>query len=126
MQFKARPATVLQKEPFVPKKSARPLVEMTDILLNTERRAEDREGFHRLLREKEEHIESIRRQREQMRQIEEMKEIQRLRKGAEHVAQPIRKYKEVKKMPPIPVTAPISPKFLSGSRRNKENLGDVN
>lgn len=111
---------VLKKEPFIPKKSERPLVEATDFHLNTDKRAFEREQFEKHLREKEEQLEQFKKEQEIKRQLEEMLERQRLRKEAEHVAQPIRKYKEVEIKPSNKVTKPISPKFLSG-RRNKEN-----
>lgn len=54
--FKARPAKVLHMKPFEPKKEERPLVEITQFELNTERRAKEREMFELKLKKEEEEV----------------------------------------------------------------------
>lgn len=52
--FKAKPPTVLYKKPFEPKKPERPLVEITDFQLYTDRRAKERDEFEQKKKEREE------------------------------------------------------------------------
>jgi hypothetical protein len=60
--FKARPAAVLEQEPFVPKKSDKPLCEIDNVELHSDRRAMDREQYdmHRMKREAD--LEAMKRQ----------------------------------------------------------------
>lgn len=60
MTFRARPPTVLYKEPFVPKKVEQPLTEITAFELNTDRRAREREAFEQHMKQKEEQIAEFR------------------------------------------------------------------
>lgn len=60
-QFKARPADVIHKKPFEPKKSERPLTDITIVELNTERRAKEREEFDSLLKSEHAKLEKLRR-----------------------------------------------------------------
>ena len=60
-QFKARPADVIHKKPFEPKKSERPLTDITTVELNTERRAKEREEFDTLLKAEHAKLEELRR-----------------------------------------------------------------
>lgn len=55
-QFKARPATVLNKKPFIPVLGARPVVREYKIELNTQKRAKDRAEFDRQLKQREEYL----------------------------------------------------------------------
>jgi len=56
--FKARPATVLKKKPFVPKHEKR-YTEPKNIRLNTERRAKEWMVFEQEMKEKFSHYEQL-------------------------------------------------------------------
>lgn len=124
-QFKARPPTVLHKEPFIPAKSAKPLTEIKPFDLNTELRSSDREEFARAKKEREERLEYLRKLDEEEMKRREQEEITNLRKQAEYKANPVRKYKEVKVQPSNKITVPISPNFHSRivhKNQDKENI----
>jgi hypothetical protein len=59
-QFKARPAVVLHKKPFEPKKSSYPLIDITAVELNTERRAKEREEFDTRIKLEQAKLEELR------------------------------------------------------------------
>uniref|UniRef100_A0A3Q4GS98 TPX2 microtubule nucleation factor n=1 Tax=Neolamprologus brichardi TaxID=32507 RepID=A0A3Q4GS98_NEOBR len=110
--FKARPNTVIHKEPFRPKKEARPAVVVEAFELATERRAREWQEYERVTSEKEvlrAHMEAEQRREEEQRQKEE---VARLRQEQVHKAQPIRHYKPVAvKKSEVPLTVPESPNF---------------
>lgn len=60
--FKARPATVLYTKPFEPKLETKPLTEITEFHLNTDRRAKEREAFDEDLKKREERIEQLKKE----------------------------------------------------------------
>ena len=62
VQFRARPADVIHKKPFEPKKSERPLTDITTVKLNTERRAKEREEFDTMLKAEHAKLEELIRQ----------------------------------------------------------------
>lgn len=55
--FKARPPTVLYVKPFEPKLHDRPLIEITEFHLNTDKRAQERKAFEEDLKKKQERVE---------------------------------------------------------------------
>jgi 3-deoxy-D-arabino-heptulosonate 7-phosphate (DAHP) synthase len=59
-QFKARPADVIHKKPFKPKKSQRPLTDITTEDLNTERRAKERKEFNTMIKAENAKLEELR------------------------------------------------------------------
>jgi hypothetical protein len=62
-QFHARPASVLERPPFVPQPSAHThLIEVTNVELHSERRAREREAFERKKKEIEAMQEARKRQ----------------------------------------------------------------
>ncbi len=61
-EFHARPAEVLEKAPFVPKQSEKPLSEMTNVELHSDRRAADREAYERHKKLREADMEAMKRQ----------------------------------------------------------------
>lgn len=61
-QFKARPAKVLEKKPFIPTKAERPVVEVKNFMLNTNKRAKEREEFEQKLKERELIVEETKKQ----------------------------------------------------------------
>merc|ERR1711936_701477 len=117
-EFKATEPKVLDKAPFVPKPSDKPLSEISNIVLHSDRRAEEREAFDLKVKQKEVDMEGAKREQEERRKREEQEEVARLRKAAVHRAQPIRNYKPVEVKPSEkPLTNPSSPKFLSGTSK---------
>ncbi|XP_062247865.1 targeting protein for Xklp2-B-like isoform X2 [Platichthys flesus] len=110
--FKARPNTVIHKEPFQPKKPERAAAAVGNFELSTERRARERQEYERLVSEKEalrELMEEEQRREQEQRQKEE---ITRLRQEQVCKAQPIRHYKPVEvKKSDVPLTVPHTPKF---------------
>jgi len=117
-EFKASEPKVLDKAPFVPKPSDKPLSEISNFVLHSDRRAEEREAFDLKVKQKEVDMEGAKREQEERRKREEQEEVVRLRKAAVHKAQPIRNYKPVEVKPSEkPLTHPSSPKFLSGTSK---------
>uniref|UniRef100_A0A4W5NIJ8 TPX2 microtubule nucleation factor n=1 Tax=Hucho hucho TaxID=62062 RepID=A0A4W5NIJ8_9TELE len=117
--FKARPNTAIHKEPFVPKKENRSVLEDINnsvvpevFQLSTERRAKERLEFERAVSEKE----ALRARVEEAQRMEleecEKEKMARLRQEQVHKAQPIRRYKllELKKSD-VTLTVPQSPNF---------------
>jgi len=119
--FKARPPTVLSKEPYVPQKSNKPLTEILDLQLNTERRAESRLEFEKWRHEKEMEAVEERVARERQREIDEMNEIKRQRAENVHRANPVRHYRPVEVVPSSqPLTLPQSPRFSERLRTRSD------
>ena len=81
---------VLGKAPFEPKPSGKPLSEVVNFSLHSDRRAEERTKFEIKLKQKEAEIEGAKRELEMRKKREEEEEIQRLRKEAVPRANPIR------------------------------------
>ncbi len=116
-KFKAKPCVVVHKEAFVPKPSAKPLVEISQFKLNTEERSKKRDDFEMTKKEqqriKEDEMQHILRERQE----EEEREIMRLRKETVHHAQPVRNLGEVEIRPSEkPLTLPETPKFETNKR----------
>ncbi|KAL4630672.1 targeting protein for Xklp2 isoform X1 [Arapaima gigas] len=117
--FKARPNTVASKEPFVPKKENRSVLEAVShstvpegFQLSTERRAKERLEFERGLCEREAQRARMEEQEKREREEKEKAEIARLRQEQVHKAQPIRRYKQIEvKKSEISLTVPQSPNF---------------
>lgn len=119
--FRARPANVLYQEPFKPEKPTKPLTDISDFQLNTERRAECREEFEKRRHDMEmARLEEMERKR-RLEEEEENQEVARLRQQAVHKAQPIHRFKNVIVQPSDkPLTMAESPKF-SDRRRSQKN-----
>jgi hypothetical protein len=81
-QFKARPAIVLHKKPFEPKKSSHPFTDITTIELNTERRAKEREEFDAKIKQEQAELEELWRLRDESQKREEMEEISKTSEGS--------------------------------------------
>lgn len=60
--FKAKPPMVLEKQPFQPKPSDKPLSEVSNFELHSDRRAREREEFEQLRKQKEAELEANKRQ----------------------------------------------------------------
>merc|ERR1712098_980206 len=114
--FKASEPKVLKKAPFQPKPSEKPLSEVGNFMLNSERRALERGAFEVKLKQKEAEIEGAKRELEMRKKREEEEEVLRLRREAVPKAQPIRNYKHVEIRPSDkPLTMPASPNFTTKS-----------
>ena len=81
---------VLTKAPFEPRPSDKPLSEVGNFMLHSERRAMEREAFEIKQKQKEAEMEGAKRELEARRQREEEEEVVRRRREAVHKAQPIR------------------------------------
>ncbi|XP_071823436.1 targeting protein for Xklp2 homolog [Apostichopus japonicus] len=120
--FRARPANVLYQEPFKPDKTNKPLTDISDFQLNTERRAEEREDFDRKRYEMESQKMAVLEQQRQLEEEEEQKNIAKLRSELVHKAQPIHRFKGVCVQPSDkPLTMAESPRF-SDRRRSKMDM----
>jgi len=119
-QFKATEAKVLSQVPFVPKPSDKPLSEISNFTLHSDRRAEEREAFDMKVKQKEADMEGAKRELEERRKREDQEEVTKMRKAQIHKAQPIRNYKPIEVKPSEkPLTFPASPNFHAG--KNKAN-----
>ena len=81
---------VLSKAPFVPRQSEKPLREVGNFVLNSERRAMERQEFEMKQKQKEAELEGAKRELECRKKREEEEEVARRRREAVHKAQPIR------------------------------------
>ena len=121
-EFRANPATVLHKEPFVPHKVDRPLLMVDNIVLHSEVRSEQRAKYDakRMREEYQRMTENL--QRRALRAREESKELAEYRKQLVHKAQPIHQYAPIViKHCERPFTQPISPHFHTDDRlRSKQ------
>ena len=81
---------VLSTAPFQPRPSEKPLSEVGNFMLHSERRAQEREAFDIKLKQKEAEMEGAKRELESRRRREEEEEVNRMRKQAVPKAQPIR------------------------------------
>merc|ERR1719361_1463462 len=126
-KFKARPATVLEEAPFSTKPSEKPLSQIDpNFQLHSDIRAEKREEYDMLRRNKEAELDGVRREREERHKYEENLEIQKMRKEAVHKAQPVRHYKTVEiQRAEKPVTIPNSPKFAYEERKRRKIQEEV-
>lgn len=115
--FKAQPATVLEKAPFVPEKLNKPPVEVKEFHLYTDIRASERQKLKEINDFKEHEKELALQRLKEFQEEEERKEIQKLRREIVHKANPIRHYKPVEIKPSSkPPTEPMSPKFKTDER----------
>ncbi|XP_046897005.1 targeting protein for Xklp2 isoform X1 [Hypomesus transpacificus] len=117
--FKARPNTVTHKEPFLPKKENRTVLEDINrsvvpegVQLSTERRAKERQEFDRIICEKEALRARVEEQHRMEQEERQKAEIAAMRQDQVHKAQPIRHYKPVElKKSDVSLTVPQSPNF---------------
>ena len=111
-------------EPFIPKKSTKPLTQHHPIPLTADIRVEKRREFDRHIKERgeAEMLQCI--EQAELRSRSEKREIRALRKELVHKAQPIKRYAPLIIRPSErPLTTPISPPLLTlirtGKRINK-------
>jgi len=117
--FKANEAKVLHQAPFMPKPSDKPLSELSNFTLHSDRRAEEREKYEKERLKREVDLDQARREGELRRKQEEQEEVARLRRQAVHKAQPVKGYKPIQVKPSEkPLTHPVSPRLSQRSRAN--------
>ncbi|KAK9500417.1 hypothetical protein O3M35_001688 [Rhynocoris fuscipes] len=87
--FKAKFPSVLYKDPFIPQKPERPVLQPAKFELNTEKRARDRQEFEKELKLKEERWEEEKKQVMALLEQQEKEELAELRKKLVHKAQPV-------------------------------------
>ena len=117
-EFRATPASVLQKEPFIPQIPPRPLQAINNFILHSEIRSRQRRKYNeKCAAEKREKM-TKNLQRQALRAAEEKKELVKYRKKLVHKAQPISKlqYDPVIIKPERPITLPRSPHFCTDDR----------
>ena len=109
------------------KPSEKPLSQIDpNFQLHSDVRAEKREEYDMLRRNKEAELDAVRREREERHKYEENLEIQKMRKEAVHKAQPVRHYKTVEiQRGEKPVTIPNSPKFAYEERKRRKIQDEV-
>ncbi|XP_059836380.1 targeting protein for Xklp2 isoform X2 [Hypanus sabinus] len=116
--FKARPNSVVYREPFLPKKADQSLTERLPSLapekfeLATEKRAKERMEFEMRKAQKEAFREKREQEWKKEAEEHERDEIARLRQELVHKANPIRQYKKIEIKPSDqPLTVPHTPQF---------------
>ena len=93
-EFRARDAKVLYKAPFTTTKSDQPMTEVSNVLLHTELRSEQRTKFDSELeeREREREREAENREREAQTEAVEARRLAHLRRSLVHKALPVHRY----------------------------------
>ncbi|XP_022257918.1 targeting protein for Xklp2 homolog [Limulus polyphemus] len=115
--FKARPAAVLYKEPFIPAKAQKSLTEFEDLNLHTEQRATEREKFEMWKQQREEELAAELQRRKEQEEEEERARVAQMRIEAVHKAQPVKHFKPVLIKPSDKtLTNPESPVFATRLR----------
>ena len=111
-EFRAKDASVLYKPPFKARPANRPITEVSNVILHTDVRSEQRSEFDQQCRSKEEQREQENQERLRVTEVEEAKIVTRLRQGMVQKAQPIQHYARTLVQPSNkPLTAPQSPHF---------------
>ncbi|XP_033625483.1 targeting protein for Xklp2 homolog [Asterias rubens] len=121
--FKANPANILYEEPFIPEKSAKPMTDISNFKLYTERRAEERKDFEQRKFDRQCDMEAALAQRETEKQEEERNEINKIRAERVHKANPIRQYRTVEVLPSTKLlTQATTPKFSDRTRHTVSHV----
>jgi len=120
--FRATEPKVLEVTPFMPKKIEKPLTEVSNIVLHSDKRAEEREKYELKVKAKEVEVLAAKREQEERKRRLEEAEVAKLRQAAVHKAQPIKSYKPVEVHgSEKPLTLPSSPQFKLGARRKDDS-----
>ncbi|XP_033119741.1 targeting protein for Xklp2 homolog [Anneissia japonica] len=120
--FHAKEANVLYRKPFIPQKSDKPLTEISDFMLNSEKRAEQRQQYETQKRMREIEITLEKAELERQNALREQKEVAQMRAAMVPKSNPIRQYKPVEiEHSEKPLTQPVTPKF-SDRLRNRTIL----
>lgn len=121
--FKAQPATVVHKKPFVPKLPKHELATPEEFHLNTEKRALERQKFDEMIKKREEeHAELLKKRQEEEERLERIQYLED-RKKAEFKATPVPRHKtfEIHGADPSKLTMPHSPLFSNKIKQLKGN-----
>ena len=111
-EFLAKDAAVLYKAPFTTVRTERPLLEVSNFLLHTELRKEQRSKFDAEREQKELQREQENREQQAMAEAKEAKKVASLRRSLVHKASRIHHYAPTMIAPSSkPLTAPQSPHF---------------
>ncbi|KAH7820761.1 putative targeting protein for Xklp2 [Monocercomonoides exilis] len=106
--FRAQPASVLEKPPFIPQPSNRPLTEPIDTATHSDRRAEEREAFNERVRQQAAEMELKKMEEEEARIKKEEEEEKQWRKKVSFHAQPIKASFDQPDFVPQPSTKPLT------------------
>ncbi|GJJ71244.1 hypothetical protein EMPS_03594 [Entomortierella parvispora] len=122
-QFKALPLPAHRAPLFVPKKSTKPLTCSAQIVLQTDKRAEEREHYEQERRQKELVLEDIKAAKAREDELRELQEIRRLRQQTVVKLTPIRHYSPIEiHKSTKPLTTPHSPN-IGEKRKRMEGAG---
>ncbi|GFO43502.1 targeting protein for xklp2 homolog [Plakobranchus ocellatus] len=119
--FKAGPNSVIQKKPFQPQNSTKPLTEIDEFQLNTDIRAASREQYDQHLKQREAEFEAIKRQKAERQERDEKAAVARMRKEAVHVASGIKKSLDLRQLAhghaDMPTVPEIPDSFRNSTRK---------
>lgn len=111
-EFRARDVKILYKLPFKPAKIAQPMTEVSNVILHTDIRSEQRAKFDAEREDKERQQETENREREAQAEAVEVRRVTELRQSLVHKALPVRHYAPTVVLPSSKsLTAPHSPNF---------------
>ncbi|GFU21440.1 targeting protein for Xklp2-A [Nephila pilipes] len=117
VSFKAQPATVLKKEPFVPEKPSKQSIEIEEFHLFTDKRASERLRLKEIKDAEEREKEKALQIQKALEEERERLELKKLRSDIVHKAKPIKHFKPVEIKPSsVPLTQPLSPEFKTDKR----------
>ncbi|CAL1265758.1 unnamed protein product [Larinioides sclopetarius] len=123
VSFKAQPADVLKKRPFIPEKAPQPKLEIEEFHLHTEKRASERQRLEEIKKAEELEKQRILEEQKRIQEEQERIEIMKLRQELVHKANPIPEYKPVEIKPSAkPLTIPLSPQFETEKRLKEKHL----
>eukprot|EP00762_Andalucia_godoyi_P007307 ANDGO_01518.mRNA.1 Targeting protein for Xklp2 homolog len=116
-EFHARPIPETHEKPFVPNIESKPVTQVEDIPLATERRALQRKQFDEQVNQTLKQQEDTKKKAELEKMQREQEEVERLRKEAEFHAKPIKHFKPtVVKKSDKALTEPNTPQVMKRSR----------
>jgi len=120
--FRAKPAAILEREPFRPKPSEKlPTALDEEFQLNSDRRAAERILFDEKVRKREAEETAEKRRVEQLREKEREEEVRQIRQEAVHKALPIKHYKPVTIVPSDrPLTDARSPNWTRKQKKSTD------
>ena len=116
--FKATENTAIYSKPFVPVVPVRPLLEVDNFVLNTERRSQQRSLYEKEKKEREQLKEKEMAVRRIEQEEEERERMLEYRQSLQYHAQPIRHYKPVEvSYSDKKLTTPLTPTLITSQRR---------
>lgn len=111
-EFRAKDAKVLYKPPFTTAKTELPLTEVSNFVLHTEIRSDQRAKYNAEMEHKELQREQENRERQALAEAEAAKKVASLRRSMVHNALPVHHYAPTVILPSSkPLTAAHSPNF---------------